>query len=238
MPSRYFISPWSSTATYKRYDVVGANPYFYASKDQPAGYNPSGIYNYTIGQYSRTDDLVTLTYTHSGGPAFGVGDIVRITASAVNYSGMIVNGGSGTIQYIHPGPGIGTTVTAGTINCGTPGWTSGFAFIPDYTSDFPSENDAIVTQLGNGYTQRMSKGLNTFNETPSLVYRNIDGRQMKAIVHFVQDSDGVRPVEILLNDPFLNNQPNQKYTLSKVSERPVSFGRYDVAVAVTRVFDL
>lgn len=250
MPSQFYIPPFNSSLAYQHYDVVygidiggttHASPYFYATRDVAAGYSPSGVYNFPITQYSRADDVTTLTYNHTGGPAFGVGAIIRVTGvsanSTVNYTGMIVAGGSGSVSFINPGWPQTAAISAGAINCLSPAWSTGFCFPPDYTTKLPTQNQPIVTQLGNGYTQSQSQGLNTFEQNPVFVYRNVGKRQVKAMTNFVQDSAGVYSFPVLLPDAFLNNQPNQKWAAMSVETNPVSFERYDVSVSLTRRFD-
>lgn len=250
MSSQYYISPFNSNLPYRQYDVVygisiGGNtydsPYFYATTDTAGGYSPSGVYNFPITQFSRSEDIVTLTYNHTGGPAFGPGSIVKVTGMAnasVNYTGMLIRGGSGTVSFVNPGWNETSAVSVGAINCLSPAWTTGFCFIPDYTTKIGSENQVIEAKMGNGYSQRMSRGINTFEQSISLVFRNIGKRQVKAITNFVQDKQGVYPFDILLNDSYLNNQPNQKYVSPSVDVEPGSFDLYNVSVPVKRVFDL
>jgi hypothetical protein len=250
MSVQYSIAPFNSTLTYKKYDVVygiyigstiHSSPYFYATSDVAAGYSPSGVYNYPITQFSRSEDVTTLTYSHTGGPAFGVGSIIKVTGMAnttVNFTGMVMQGGSGTISFVNPGWPETTATSIGAINCLSPAWTTGFMHIPDYTTNVDTENPTIVSQMGGGYSQRISQGINTFNQGINLVFRNIGPQQTKAINNFIQDKQGVYPFDILLNDQFLNNQPNQKYVGSNVKIEPASFKLYNVSVQVNRVFDL
>ena len=250
MSVQYSVAPFNSSLSYKKYDIVygiyvgstiHSSPYFYATSDLNPGYSPSGVYNYPITQFSRVDDVTTLTYSHTGGPPFGVGSIIKVIGMAnttVNYTGMVMQGGSGTISFVNPGWPETTSTSAGIISCLSPGWTTGFMHIPDYTTNIDNENQTIVTQMGAGYSQRQSQGLNTFNQSINLVFRNIGQRQTKAITNFVQDKEGVYPFEITLNDQFLNNQPNQKYVATNGKVEPSSFKLYNVSVQVNRVFDL
>lgn len=241
MPSQYYIPPFSDTLVYKQYDMAYEPPYFYATIEVPVGYSPWGIYNYPITQYSRADDVTTLTFTHTGGPPFGPGAIIQVTGvsanSSVNYTGMIVKGGSGTLSYVNPGWAQTQSISAGAIHCLCGAWTSGFGFIPDYTTKLNTQNTAIVVQLGDGYSQRQPQGINTFNQPLTLVFRNRDKYETRAITNYVQDTAGSNSFEILLNDAFLNNQPNQKWIAPSMDVTPVSFERYDINVNVTRVFE-
>lgn len=243
MPSQYQILPWSASVAYQQYDIANEGTQYFATQNVgPGAYSPSGVYTFTVTGYSRADDVVTLRYTHSGGPPFAPGSIVKVagtTVGTLNYTGMVIGGGSGTLSYISAGgyPATLTALGAGTISCDSPAWTTGFYFVPDYSTKIPTQNDVIETKLGSNYGQRMSVGLNTFSQSPTFVYRQIDKRQMKAMVHFVETLAGVSPFEVLIPDPFISNQPNLKWTAQTVEVSPPSFERYDCTVQLTRVFD-
>ncbi len=244
--SQYQINPWGGTQNYRQYDVIGGinigadihpSAYYYATQSS-VGQNPSGIFSFAITSTVSSEDLTTVYFTQTGNmPPIQPGSLVSVAGTAANnYTGMAFNGSSGWLQIIIPG--FSDTVgAAGTVTCRNPAWTTGFAFIPTYTTKLDTNNQPIVTQLGNGYSQRMSRGVNPFDQGLNLVYQDIDKREMKAITHFVQDAAGVYPFEILLNDQYLNNQPHQKFTAPAMEVTPVSFGRYDVSVQLQRVFD-
>lgn len=252
MPTQFSIPPYNNALAYKQYDAVygiydgvasiHASPYFYATQNiGPGAYSPSGFYRFPITAWSIAEDIVTLTYSHTGGPPFAMGSQIRVTgitaSSAVNYTGMVVQGGSGTLKYVSPGWSEAAASSVGAIECLCPAWSTGFFFPPDYPSKFPSENQNITTQLGNGYVQSAPRSLNNFDANPTFVYRNIDKRETKAIVNYVQDAAN-RPFEVLIPDQFISNQPNQKYRALAVSADPASFERYDVSVSLSRAFDI
>lgn len=248
--SQFQILPYTGAMSYQRYDVVQnlmiagtvyASPSFTATNNIPAGnYSPSGVYNYPITAYSRFEDVTTLTFSHTGGLPFGAGDVIKVTGmvnGTVNYTGMVIEGGSGTLKFINPGFSVAGAVSVGAISCSSPSWSTGFCFAPDYTTKMPSQNKTIVAQLGDGYSQRAPLGLNPFDASPSLVFRNIDGRQAKAIVHYVQDNVGVYPTQLLIPTQYLSNNATDRYVLLDVSVDPVSYNRFDCTVSTRRVFD-
>lgn len=251
MSSQYYFAPYNETLSYKKFSTVFgiynnstaySSPYFYATQDITAGnYSPSGEYTYSISQYSRDEDVTTLTYTHSGGMPFAPGSIIKVAGvsanTTVNYTGMVLRGGSGSVSYVNPG-WAQTQSCGGTISCTMPAWTTGCFFQPTYTSKIGTQNNAIVTQLGDNYSQRTPNGLNTFNQTWNLVFQNRDKREMQAITNFSQDHAGAYAFEMLIPDQFLTNQPNQKFICASVDVVPVSFGLYDISLPVARVFDL
>lgn len=249
MPSQYQISPWGATQSYQQYDVVNGlligstthptSSHLYATQAS-IGQNPSGIFLYPVTSIVSANDIATVYFNQTGStPVVAPGSVVAITGTASNnYTGMVIGGGSGYLSFVNPGF-ADSAGAAGGVVMRNPCWTSGWFFVPGYDGTaVPTENEAIATQLGNGYTQRQSQGLNTFNQTPTLGYQGINGRMMKAIVNAVQQSEGVWPFEILVTDPYLNNQPKQKFTAEAVDVKPASFGRYSVQVQLKRVFDV
>ncbi len=251
MSSQYYIAPYNNSLNYTQFDVVygiynGVNaidqsPYFYATQNiTPGSYSPSGRYSFPLTAYSLTEDIVTLTYTHTGGPPFAPGSIIAVTGvtanTAVNYTGMVLIGGSGTLSYVAPGWSQGGSLSVGAINCLNPAWTTGFMFQPTYTTKVGTTNSVITAQLGDGYTQTQPQGINTFQQNVGLVFQNRGKREVKAMTNFVQDHAG-GTFEILIPDQFLDNQPNQKWMAPSVEVTPVSFGLYDAQVTVVRRFD-
>lgn len=248
MPSQYHINPWNATQSYRQYDAlnglyIGSTIYptpshFYATQASQ-GQNPSGIFVYNVTSVVSANDVATVYFNQTGNvPSVAPGSIVAVAGTtANNYTGMAINGSSGWLQFINPGF-ADTHGAGGTVTMLNPAFTTGFFFVPSYDGTaVPSQNQVIATRLGNGYEQRMSIGLNTFDQTPTFSYQNVDGRMMKAIVDFVQQSDGVWPFEILIPDPLLSNQPKQKFKALSVDPKPASFGRFNVTVQLQRVYD-
>lgn len=247
MSTQYQISPWGSTQSYKQYDVINGmliggtvyptNCARYAT--QPSiGQNPSGYFTYNITSITSSEDIATINFAQTGNvPNVAPGSVIMVAGTANNnYVGMAIAGASGTASFINPGF-ADAAGAGGTISMYNPAWSSGYFFVPTYTSKISTENQAITTQFGNGYTQKMSRGLNTFDQKLSFVYQNIDSRQMKAISHFVEDTAGVRAFEVMIPDSYLFNQPRQKFTADNVDVTPVSWRRYDVSVEMSRSFN-
>lgn len=247
MSSQYYFAPYNSTQSYVKFSTVygiyngstNPSPYFYATQNITAGnYSPSGQYSFAVSAYARSDDVTTLTYSHTGGPPFAAGSIIKVVGDPnVNYTGMVLNGGSGSLSFVNPGWSQGGASSA-TITCLSPAWTTGFFFQPTYTTKISTQNNAIITQLGDGYQQRQPNGINTFTQTWNLVYQNRGKKEMQAIQNFVEDHAGSYAFEILIPDQAMTNQPNQRFIAASADVSPVSFGLYDVQVPVARVFDL
>ncbi len=238
MSSQYRFPDWSAGQRYSQFDVFDNGRYFYSTQDNNLGFHPSGEFNYNVATRSRFEDVATITFTKTGaGSNFAPGSIVKINGiGAYNYTGMILNGNAGMIQYINYGLDD-SAGAAGTINCLQPAWSTGFLFQPTYTSKVATQNNAIIAQLGEGYSQRQPNGINTFTQSINLVYQDRSKREARAISNYIEDHAGSYAFEILLPDPFLNNQPNQKWIAGSVDVTPVSFGLYDFQTTITRVFD-
>lgn len=248
MPSQFQINPWGSNQSYQQYDVIDGlyigvtthptSAAHYATQSN-VGQNPSGLFVYNITSISSAEDIATVYYAQTGNvPSVAPGSIVMVAGTAsYNYTGMAIDGGSGWLKFINPGF-ADTIGAAGTVSMRNPAWTTGFFFVPSYPTKIPTKNDTIETKMGGGYSQRMSQGLNTFEQDPVFVYQGVDKRMTKAIAHYVQTNEGVWPTEVLMPDQYLNNQPHQKFTLKSVDVDPASFGRYNVAVQLSRVFDI
>lgn len=249
MSSQYYFAPYNHNLSYSKFSTIygiydGAteqSPYFYATQDVTVGnYSPSGFYRFNITAYSRSDDVTTLTYSHTGGPPFAPGSIIKVSGvtidTTVNYSGMVLGGGSGSISFVNPGWSQAQSC-GGAIECLSPAWSTGFFFQPTYSTKITTQTNAITTQLGDGYQQRTPMGVNTFTQSWNLIFQSRGKREMQAIQNFVQDHAGAYSFEILIPDQYLSNQPNQKFVAASADVTPVSFGLYDITVPVTRVFD-
>jgi len=249
MSTQYSVSPYNASVNWKQYDIIYDGIYRYATQDMAINWRtgaPTLQVVYTVTGHKREDDVTTLYFTQTGNvPDFKKGSILSINNlalnSTMNYTGMVLDGGSGWCNYINPGwseglKGVSDGV-GGTTNSPNPGWTSGFLFAPTYSTRIGTENQAIVTQLGGGYQQRMSHGLNTFNQTIGLVFQNRSDREVKAMINFIQDKGGVTAFPIMLPNSLLTNQPIHKYVAASVEVTPVAYNLNDAQVSAARVFE-
>lgn len=249
MASQFYFPPWNGTITYNKFDVfydyyIGGNlVYGYATQDNTAQ-QPSGIFNFPITAYSRGEDVTTLTFTQTGTSfKFAPGSLIRVTGvsanSTVNFTGMCIAGGSGTLQYINPGWGqTDNAITVGAINCNNPCFTTGFLFIPAYSTKIDIKNNPIVAKLGDNYEQRSPNGLNTYNKTYNMVFQQRSDRETRALINFVEDTAGVRCFQIVTPVAAFENQPLQKFVTDDISVSTDSYGLNTSTVTVRKVFDL
>ncbi len=252
MSIQFNILPYNSGVNYKKFDAVRnifssgvsyTSPIFYSTQDSQ-NQHPSGIFFFPITQYNRVDDVTTLRFSQTGNiPSIVAGSIIRVTGIAtdrtINYSGMVIDGGSGWCKYINPGWATGLAgIPTGALTCYNPAWTTGFFFIPTYSTKVPTQNSVIEAKLGDGYAQRQSAGLNSFTQSYNMIFQSRGQREMKALTVFFEDHAGVYPFEILIPDQFMSNQPNQKFTSKTMDATPVAFQLFDINITVDRVFDI
>jgi phage-related protein len=241
------FSPWSSSQLYSQYDIAGGlsifdSTQYYSTQANNLNNPPNALYAYTITGYSRSQDVVTLLFSHTGGPAFAVGSMIATTVTAdstANYGGMVLNGGSGIVTYLSAGydkvPQASAGSIASTVN---QAWTTGFAFIPSYSSQLDSQQNTINAQFEPGYEQRQAASLNPNIDVWSLAFLDRSSKQARAIRHFTQTMAGVYSFPIMITDPNFDNQPNQKFiTAAGAKINPKSYNINDIAVQVRRVFD-
>lgn len=249
MASQYYFPPYNAVIQYSKFDVFydaynGTNlVYGYATQDN-IGQNPNGIFNFPITAYSRIGDVTTLTFTQTGSCGkFQAGSLIRVTGvsanSSVNYTGMCIDGGSGTLSYLNPGwAQTDNAISVGAINCPNPNWTSGFFFIPTYSTKIDIANKPFVAKLGDGYEQRSPPGLNTYEKTYNMVFQQRSNGEARAITNYVEDAAGVRCFPIVIPVAAFENQPNQKYVADNIGITTDSYGLNTINATVRRVFDL
>jgi phage-related protein len=244
------FSPWASSQPYSQFDIAGGLSIFdttqYYSTLAGIGTNlnnePNVTFSYNITGYSRSQDVVTLLFPHTTGPAFGPGSIIStavgVDASA-NYNGMILNGGSGIVTYLSAGydyvPQTSNGTIASTIN---QAWTTGFMFIPSYSTQLEVQQNTINAQFEQGYEQRQAASINPNVDVWSLAFLDRSSKEMRAIRHFTQTMAGVFSFSIMITDPAFDNQPNAKYiTAAGCKVQSKSFNLNDISIQVRRVFD-
>jgi VCBS repeat-containing protein len=247
MSTQFQFQAFNASVPYRKFDVIYDGKYEYATQDMAIGQftaAPSLQVVFSVTGHIRTDDVVTVYFTQTGStPIFQQGSIIGVAMAgagntSMNYTGMVLNGASGQASYINPGWSEGLTAgSLGTINCRNPGFTSGFMFAPTYSTRIGTENQVITTSLGNGYSQRMSNGLNSFNQTSQLVFQNRSDREARAMMNFVEDAAGVRAFPIMLPNSMLTNQPNHKYVVGNIDVSPVAFNLNDISLPAMRVFE-
>lgn len=229
--------------TYSLFDILSiGTTFYYSTLPNNLGNNPAAVYVYSVTQFSRAQDVATVSFTYTGGPAFGVGSMVSTSVVAdgtYNYAGMITAGGIGTISYLNPGFDEPTTSSAGTVtSLVNPAWTTGFMFVPSYSSQYENQQNVISAQFEPGYEQRQAASLNPNTDIWSLAFVDRSSKEARAIRNFTQNMAGVYSFPIMITDPAFDNQPNQKFiTPAGVKIQNKSYNINDISVQVKRVFD-
>lgn len=240
--------PYLSTWPYSKFDVIqgvtaGDNSYYFSTQSNNQGNSPATLYTYEIAQVSRSDDTTTITYTWNGGPPFAPGSMVAVQGVTANtsmdYTGMIVAGGSGFISYLNAGWPQGFTPSAGTItSVVNPAWTSGFFFVPGYSTTVESQQNVITAAFEPGYEQRQAASINPNVDQYNLVFGDRSNKEAKAIRTFTQICAGVYSFPIMIPIPELDNQPNAKFVTTagaRISTK--SWNINDVTVSLRQTFD-
>lgn len=244
---------YSPAQAYAQFDIVGGltptdNTFYYSTIPANLNNNPAALFIYNITGYSRSQDIVTLYYTHTGsGPSFTVGSMMASSVgsdTSANYSGMILNGGlngiQGILKYLNPGWDQNPTSSAGTITTlVSPAWTTGLMSIPSYSTSYENQQTIISAQFEPGYEQRQASSINPNTDIWALTFLDRSSKETRMIRHFTQNMAGVYSFPIMITDPNFDNQPNQKFvTTAGVKFQTKAFNINDISIQVKRVFDL
>ncbi len=243
-----YIPPWNAGIVYDKFDIAQGVPtvnttYYFSTQYHNVGNNPLAVFNYPITQYSRSDDVTTISYTWTGGPPFACGSLVAITGVSanvtVNYSGMILNGTSGSFSFSNPGWSQTQSISQGAVTTVVnPAWTTGCYFIPAYSTTVETQQNVITAAFEPGYEQRQPASINPNIDQYSLIFSDRSNKEAKAIRTFVQINAGVNSFPIMIPIAALDNQPNQKF-VSTAGVRIVtkSWNLNDVSFPVKAVFE-
>lgn len=242
--TQYRFFPYGDTVNYKKFDVfvdTSVPRYYYATQDnldQPV----TSYYDYAISSWSRDNDIVTLYYTKTGsGPNFTQGSMIVATGqsdSYLHYTGMIIDGTPNYIRYLNAGPDITSNTPAGRLKTVlNPCWTTGFYFLPSYSSNLEIKVKTINTQFGDGYSQRQRDGINSISNSYNVVFENRSDKEMKSILNFIQDKAGVEAFKILSSTSAVSNNPELKYTAVDPKINQQSYNSNTVSFTLNQVFD-
>jgi phage-related protein len=240
----FYFGPYNAGLNYSQFDIMwdGTN-YYYSTQPNNLGNSPYAVYVYNLTNYSRYQDIATVNFTYTGGPAFAAGSMVSTSVSAdagFSYNGMILNGGIGTVSYINAGFDEASNSTAGTITSIVgPTWTTGFMYIPSYSTAYDSQQAVISAQFEPGYEQRQAASINPNTDVWSLSFLDRSSKEARAIRVFTQNAAGVYSFPIMITDPMFGNQPNQKFiTSAGVKIATKSFNINDITIQVKQVRDM
>jgi len=231
---------YSSIFLYNKYDIVRAsnsNPTLYFSTmDLNSGYIPLHKPSYTASFFGRQDNLGTLYFSSTGlFPDFQRGSLIE----TVDYTGMVLNAGSGFVQFLSPGVNSLPSAVAWTINgLMNPAWTTGFNFLPSYSTSLENTSQVIEAQLGDGYSQRARVSLNNNINMWKLAFQGRSDKETLAIQTFIEEKGGVDLFQLLMPVGRLTNNPSLKYISKSFSYSTQSYNINDASVDVVQVFDI
>ncbi len=241
-------SNWNDSYVYNKWDVIygasaGDTRYFYSTIDSNLNADPAATFSYTPTQTSRTDNVMRTSFTQTGTAYFQPGSVVVVKNiepdGSANYTGVVLAGGAGYVDYLNPGLTTSNAVTAGTVSAPIhPYWTTGWYWIPGWSSQVDHRQSVINTQLGEGYSQRMSPTINSNSLNWKLNFAERTDREIAAMLNFIQNYGGVTPFNMPFPVGILYNTPNLKFIASNPQHTLTSFGLNSVSVDIQQVFDI
>lgn len=248
MVTTYTFFPWSANYAYSKWDVVwGATSndqrYFYSLMDSNMNTGPLAAFTYSTTNSERNGNVNRMYFTQTGTTYFQQGSIVEIANVApdasTNYSGVILGGGPGYVDYLNPGLSVSNGTVGGTVRAPIhPYWTTGFAWIPSWTTDINQNQIVYQAKMGEGYSQRMNPVINSNSLSWALVFENRVDKETTALLNFLQDKGGVIPFTCPFPVGNLYNNPYIKYIAGPPQQGMTSYNINGTAVPIQQVFDL
>lgn len=250
MPNVTNIYPqWSAYYNYKKWDVVkgdgvsSAPIYYYNLKDDNFNVGPSYSYSYALVSSTRDSNVNRLYFTQIGTEYIQPGSVIEIfdclPDPSINYSGIALAAGPGYVDYLNPGLSVSNAIMGGTLHTPIhPYWTTGFAWIPSWSSEVTSTPTVNTAAMGEGYTQRQNPAINSNTLKWNLVFDNREDNEAAALRTFLQDKGGVGHFPVPFPVGRLHNNPNLKFINGPTTEKLNSYGLNMVSVELQMCFDL
>lgn len=244
----YSFYNWNNTTIYSKWDVIygsapGDTRYFYSTLNNNLNYNPATTYAFTATQTTRTDNVMRVSFNQTSPINFQQGSVVNVynvtPDSTANYTGLVLAAGSGYIDYLCPGLNATNVATNGTVKAPIhPAWTTGFMWIPSWSTEVSHEMAVINTKLGEGYSQRMNPTINSNSLVWNLTFAERTDRETMGLLNFLEVAGGATPFVISFPVGMLYNQPGLKYISGPARHTLTSYGLSTVTVPITQVFDI
>ncbi len=243
---------WNAGYTYAKWDFIFDSStfaipyYFYSTTDNNVGASPAhalGPTCFVPTTSTRTENVVRISFTQTGTESFQQGSIIVVADSSpdpsINYTGTCLAGGSGYADYLNPGLNVTNVISAGKVQAPIhPYWTTGFYWLPTYSTEVDNDMQVINTKLGDGYSQRMNPVINSNSLNWNLVFTERTNKETMAMLNFLQNYGGATPFVINLPVGGVYNTPNLKYISQSAKQSFTSYGLQAVTVPVTQVFDI
>jgi phage-related protein len=240
-PTNFSFPSWINSANYKQFDVVDGvakEAYYYATQDN-TNQNPLNNWSLNVSSVQTSNGTTRVTATSTINPPLARGSYVLVNGlGALNYTGVVTDGGPNFIEYPASYPDSSSTPVGATISSNlNPAWSSGFCFIPSYSTNLSTETQMIKTQFEGGYSQRMRKGLNSNVETRTLVFEERTDREAIAILNCVEAAGGVDPLKVVLGASAIGGKTNNRYSITEPKVQPKAKNINTITVTATQVFD-
>lgn len=240
---------WNDSYSYAKWDVIygagGATDtrYFYSTVGNNLGADPEGQYVYSPTTLSRTDNVNRVSFTQTGTIYFQPGSIVIVSGiqpdPSCNYTGVVLAAGPGYVDYVNPGLNTSNNVTNGGVRAPIhPYWTTGFFWLPSWTTEATHEQAVVKTQLGDGYSQRQTTAINSNSLAWNLVYAERSDKETASMLNFLQNYGGATPFKLAFPIGNLYNRADLKYISGPARHGMTSYGLSTVTVPVSQVFDI
>lgn len=244
--TNFTFSTWQTSGlqTYEKYECVrgagiGDSRYYYATTDVPAGitYTPSGGCEYTTSSFVYEDNRATFYFTQTGTQYFQPGSIIALEGSR-GYTGQLVDGGNGYITFVKEGWDEADSYAATLRSLVHPYWTTGFLFIPDFGSSMEGANNTKSVKMGDGYEQRQASFINNNGQGLNLVFKNRSDKEIRSIMNFVEDKNGVTPFKLHLPNQNIFGDSMLNVVAEKYNLGMDYYNLNSISVPVRRVFDV
>ena len=244
----YSFFTYNSNYSYDQYDVIQGTTasdtrFFYSTVGSNVGNYPLSRFIYSATSTTRTsEEVMRISFTQTGTSYFRQGSMVTIQGavpdSTANYTGVALAGGSGYVDILSAGLTATNVATNGQVIAPIhPNWTTGFFFVPGFSTTVDNKQLVIQTQLGDGYRQAQNPVINSNSLNWNLVYENIPNKQTRAIANFLQDKCGVIPFVIDFPVGTLFNKAGLKYVAGEPKIAMISHGNNTLSVPVIQVFN-
>lgn len=235
---------WNASYAYTKWDVaIESDRYFFSLIDNNFNYSPTTTSTYTPTLATRNNNVLRLNFTQVGTEYFQQGSIIELKNCSpdpsINYSGVILAGGPGYVDFLNPGLNVSNGVSAGTLTAPIhPYWTTGFAWIPSWTTTIDGNQNVMSASMGENYSQRYTSAINSNSIQWSLVFNERTDKETAALMTFLQDKGGVGHFKLPFPVGLIYNNPNLKYINGAPKVSLNSFGLNSVSCGISQVFDL
>lgn len=243
----YTFFGWTTNYTYAKWDVVIGSTvrptqYFYSTVGSNLNANPDAQFVYSPTLATRTDNVMRLNFTQTGTTYFQQGSVVVVSGlapDAANYTGLALAGGSGYVDYLDAGLNVSNVVTAGGVRAPIhPYWTTGFYWIPSWSTEVTHNMEVVTAKLGESYSQRFNPVINSNSLSWNLVFAERTDKETMGMLTFLQVQGGATPFVLSFPIGGLYNKVGLKYISQPAHDALQSYGLNGTVVPVTQVFDI